>query len=139
MRLRHHDDVTDDQVQGDLAVVVPWWSRVAATAPANVAGLWFGMTDLASGSGVTRHLYVAGCHSFDPADEMAEWATDYCWWPDDRYVLASNLAAIPDSAYLKALDHAAALIEALQPQDTLGVKGVAVGFDDGDFRVVWPH
>jgi hypothetical protein len=64
-------------------------------------------------------------------------ATDYCWWPDGRYVLLPDLAAIPDSAYLVALDHAAALVAALRPQDALRVKGVAVGFDDGDFRVVW--
>lgn len=116
-----------------------WWEQLATTAPATTAGLWFGITNLLSGSRTTRHLYVAGCPSFDPADATAEWATDYSWWPDDRYVVAPHLAAIPDSSFVEVLDHAAALVQALRPQETLEVRGVAVGFDDGDFRVVWPQ
>jgi hypothetical protein len=135
--LRQDDVVPDEYLQRDLGVARRWWEAVATTAPANVVGLWFGMTDLSTATGVARHLYVAGCSLFDAADDSAEWATDYCWWPDDRYVLLPDLAAIPDSAYLDALTHATALVGALRPQDTLGVKGVAVGFDDGDFKVVW--
>jgi hypothetical protein len=131
--------VSDDLVTQDLAVVRQWWEQVAPTAPATVAGLWFGMTDLASASGTTRHLYVAGCPTFDPADETGEWATEYCWWPDDRYVVAPNLATIPESSLTDVLQHAAALVTALRPQETLVVKGAAVGFDDGDFQVVWPQ
>jgi hypothetical protein len=85
-----------------------------------------------------RHGSQRGAARSDAADETAEWATDYCWWPDDRYVLAPALAGLPSSEFTQVLDHAVTLIERLGPQDAVPVQGVAVGFDDGDFRVTWP-
>ena len=37
------------------------------------------------------------------------------------------------------LDYAAAVIRRLRPHADVGVDGVAVGFDDGGFVVVWPE
>jgi hypothetical protein len=35
------------------------------------------------------------------------------------------------------LDYAAALVRVVVSHDALGVEGVAVGFDDGDFTIIW--
>jgi len=130
--------VPTDDVDRDLEAVSQWWKRLAPQAPQGVVGLWFGITDLAAKNGVSRHLYVAGCPTFDAGDETAEWATDYCWRPEDRYVQAPALAGLPASDFAEVLDHAVTLLERLRPQDAVPVQGVAVGFDDGDFRVTWP-
>lgn len=118
----------------DQEVLERWWAGLPETVPAAVRGLWFGMTDLAgSVSEWPRHLYVAGCPSYDPEDGTAEWATDYCWWPE-HYVFLPTVAAIPDSHFRDALELAADLVRRLDPLARLDqVEGGAVGFDDGDF------
>jgi hypothetical protein len=121
----------------DRDVVVGWWRGLVASVPPTVIGLWFGLVELAFADGSSaRHLSVAGCPSFDPDDDSAEWATEYCWWPEGRYVLVPGLAALDDSDPAAVLEYAAELVREL-PDDTVpGVLGVATGFDDGDFRLV---
>lgn len=133
----HDGGVAHPDLIVDLAVLSPWWESLSAKAPSGVVGLWFGMTELVGTVGNGRHLYVAGCPTFDADDISAEWATSYCWWPEGRYVCPPQLTAFADSDHLQALRHAADLVIALRPQDAIPVDGVAVGFDDGDFRVTW--
>jgi len=79
-------------------------------------------------------MYVAGTPTFDADDETAEWATEYVWEPQGRYVVLPVLAALPDEPYDNVLRHAAEVIGALGPWPD-GI-GVAAGFDDGDFALV---
>jgi hypothetical protein len=122
----------------DHALITSWWERVGTLTPADVRGLWFGLAYLVFADiDPCRYLYVAGCPTFDADDETAEWTTEYCWWPDDRYVLLPTLAAIPDQRYVEALDFAADLVRRLQPiGNAPHVQGAAVGFDDGDFVLI---
>jgi len=125
------------QERADRDVVVGWWLGLAATVPATVVGLWFGLVELDSPDGASaRHLYVAGCPSFDPDDDSAEWATEYCWWPDGRYVLIPGLAALHDREPAAVLEYAAELVRTLNAHMVPGVRGVATGFDDGDFLLI---
>jgi hypothetical protein len=83
-----------------------------------------------------RHLYVAGCPRFDPDDESAEWATEYCWWPAGRYILIPGLAALDDREPAVVLEYAAELVRTLDAHAVSGVRGLATGFDDGDLLLV---
>ncbi|MEP7158991.1 MAG: hypothetical protein ABI797_06155 [Chloroflexota bacterium] len=122
----------------DLFVVREWWSALAPNLPDGIAALWFGITDLVVDDRRQRTLYVAGSDRFDPQDPSGDWAgPPYAWWPDDRYVAPPGLAALPDDDYRAVLDYAAALVRSILPPNGLAVDGVAVGFDDGDFTVVW--
>ena len=109
-----------------------WWADVRRSAPAVLAGLWFGLVELAPDG---WHLYVAGTAEFDADDETAEWAVGpYAWWPKDRYLPLPDVGELPlGEAVAKASD----LVRSIAPWDDLGVAGVAVGFDDGDFTVVF--
>jgi hypothetical protein len=112
--------------------VEQWWSRVAATAPDHLSGLWFGLTELSPGG---WHLYVAGTETFDPDDETAEWATGpYAWWPDDRYFPFAEIATV---GVAEAVERAAEVVRGIAPWTDVLVQGVATGFDDGDFQVVY--
>ena len=53
------------------------------------------------------------------------------------YVALPGLIAIPDADHGAALEHAVALVRGPRPRDALGVSGVVVGFDDGDFVITW--
>lgn len=122
---------------GDLDVLRAWWAGLAPSVPPETRGLWFGMVDLVEGAAAVRHLYVAGCPVFDPDDE-GDWACEYCWWPAGRYVLLPGLASLPDRPYQAVLGAAADLVRRLEPAAGVEhVEGVAVGFDDGDFEIVW--
>jgi hypothetical protein len=95
------------------------------------------VVDLVDGAATVRHLYVAGCPDFDPGDE-GDWASEHCWWPDGRYILLPGLASLPDRPYEAVLEVVADLVRRLEPAATVdGVQGVGVGFDDGDFEIVW--
>jgi hypothetical protein len=125
------------QAEADRDAVVGWWLGLAASMPATVLGLWFGLVELAGTDGAAaRHLYVAGCPSFDPDDGSAEWATEYCWWPEGGYVLIPGLAALDDREPAVVLEYAAELVQTLDAHGVPGVRGVATGFDDGDFLLV---
>ena len=120
-----------------LVTLVSWWSRLAPLVAEETRGLWFGMVDLDVDDAAKRHLYVAGCPTFDPDDE-GDWACEYCWWPDERYVLLPSLAAFPDVQHGIALQAAVDLVRTLDPTRSVPqVEGVGVGFDDGDFEIVW--
>lgn len=123
-------------VEEDVAAVRAWWDALAEDVPADVEALWFGLTELETDAGAVRHLYVAGCPGFDAADDAGDWATDYVWWPEGRYVSPPNLAAHPGD-YPAVLRHAAAVVTRLAPQHDASVQGVAVGFDEGDFTVTY--
>jgi hypothetical protein len=125
------------QERADRDVVVGWWLGLVASVPPTVVGLWFGLVELAGTGGASaRHLYVAGCPSFDPDDDSAEWATEYCWWPEGRYVLVPGLAALDDREPAAVVEYAAGLVRGLNAHTVPGVLGVATGFDDGDFLLV---
>lgn len=96
--------------------------------------MWFGVVELAN---PVRgwHLYVVGTETFDPNDETAEWAVpDYAWRPEAGYLADPDLGQLPAQA---ALDHAVAVVRSIEPWRDIPVLGVAVGFDDGDFEVVY--
>ena len=44
---------------------------------------------------------------------------------------------MPDADTRQLLEHAAAVVTVLAPQTLVDVRGVAVGFDDGDFVITW--
>ena len=129
------EDVFMQPSDRDLDVLQDWWGRLAPAVPADAKGLWFGITDLVQG-GAVRTLYVAGCPTFDPSDASGEWATDYCWWPADRYVTLADFAMLPDEPHQEVLAYAAALVRSLDPAQAAEVEGAAVGFDDGDLVLV---
>lgn len=117
-----------------VRVAEAWWQRLAPTAPSGLGGLWFGIVELASPS-TGWHLYVAGTETFDAEDETAEWAVpDYAWWPEDRY---TPIPVDPDEDYEVTLGRVADLVRDLAPWEAVPVAGVAVGYDDGDFEIVY--
>jgi hypothetical protein len=110
------------------------WGRVAPEVSSDSKGLWFGITDLVQG-GARRTLYVAGCPTFEPADSSGEWATDYCWWPADRFVALADFP-MPGQPYQDVLACAAALVRSLDLTKVPNVEGAAVGVDDGDLVIL---
>lgn len=129
------EDVLVPPTDRDLEVLHEWWGRVAPGIPSGVKGLWFGITELIHG-GAIRTLYVAGCPSFDSTDSSGEWATEYCWWPEDRYVTLADFAMLPDQPYNAVLAYATNLVRSLEPTRLPNVDGAAVGFDDGDLVIL---
>jgi len=119
----------------DLEVLRGWWRRNAPEVPREAKGLWFGITELVHG-GALRTLYIAGCPTFDRMDPGGDWATDYCWWPEDRYVTLADFALIPDEPFQDVLAYAADSVRALDFSGIPTVEGAAVGFDDGDFVIL---
>lgn len=110
-----------------------WRSRLRAVAPEQVAGLWFGLTELSPGG---WHLYVAGTETFDLDDETAEWATGpYVWWPEHRYLA---MPEVEEASVADAIEVATRVVRRLAPWADIEVDGIAVGFDDGDFVVIHP-
>lgn len=128
--------VSQSDLKRDSTIINSWWKSQAEQLPISVAGLWFGITNLAAGGRPARTLYVAGCPAFEANDPTAEWATDYCWWPDDRYVNLPDLAAFRDSQQSEILVHGAALVRTLTATLPTHIEGLAVGFDSGDFRLI---
>jgi hypothetical protein len=129
------EDVLVQPTERDLEVLRDWWGRTALKVPPDVTGLWFGITELVRDRPL-RTLYVAGCPAFDPEDSDGDWATDYCWWPADRYVTLADFAMLPDQPYQDVLAYAAGLVRSLDPSRVPNVEGVAVGFDDGDLVIL---
>jgi hypothetical protein len=76
-----------------------------------------------------------GLSGFDSTDETADWAAyPYAWRPDGGYL------PFPDAGVLaasEAVAEAVVLVRALAPWEDLPVDGVAAGFDDGDFEIVY--
>ena len=111
---------------------------MARDAPSGLGGIWFGLTELVMTAKPRRTLYVAGTSTFDATDATGDWAVpDHAWSPEGRYVSLKGLAALPDHESSAVLRYAADLVCALAPQDDVDVAGIGVGFDDGDFLVVW--
>ena len=70
--------------------------------------------------------------------DCGDWATEYCWWPDGRYVALASLASLPGESLADVLATACDLVRKLDPAAHLDeVRGVGVGFDDGDVEIVW--
>lgn len=116
-----------------------WWLDLAATLPSDVQGLWFGLFVQASaGSPAEHRMYVSGTASFE-ADDGGDWASDYTWEPDGRYVRLPGLAAVPTSDWQQALRHTVAVVTSVEPWRTSpdSLVGVGIGFDDGDVTVAW--
>ena len=119
--------------QMTIGRAMDWWKVLGAEAPSGLEGLWFGLVQLSDGG---WHIYVAGTATFDADDENADWAVGpYAWWPEtpDRYFPfpQADTDSIED-----ALDAAADFVRDLAPWATMPVRGVATGFDAGDFRIV---
>jgi hypothetical protein len=123
----------------DVANLAKWWADHAANVPADVHGLWFGLADLVGDDGAVRHcMYVAGTPDF-AADDGGDWACEYVWESSDRYLQLDGLAAIKLNDWMAAVEHAKAVVAAVRPWETGpgDLRGVGVGFDDGDVHVVW--
>ncbi|WP_433335426.1 hypothetical protein [Spirillospora sp. CA-294931] len=108
-----------------------WWKALleqAAGAPPTIRALWFGLAATDTG----WDLYVTGCDVFDPDDDLGDWACDPTWWPDNNSVPLPGTTEDP-------LEHAAKLVYALSPEESWPspLQGIAVGYDDGDFTLVW--
>ena len=117
-----------------VRVAEAWWQQLAATAPTGLSGLWFGIVELALPT-EGWHLYVAGTDTFDPEDETAEWAVpDYAWWPEGRY---TPIPVDPEEDFDVTLRKVANLVRHLAPWEAVPVAGVAVGYDDGGFEIVY--
>lgn len=81
------------------------------------------------------HLYVAGTETFDGEGETAEWAVaEYAWWPDNRYF---QLPEAQGASHAQRLQEGVQIVKALALWRDVPVAGVAVGFDDGDFEIVF--
>ena len=116
-----------------------WWHKVSGTAPARLAGLWFGLVELADGG---WHLYVAGTDQFDAGDDTGDWAVGPYAWNDPvtyrndpgAYHPVPEIEALTTSG---AVDHIGRIVRALAPWRDIHVDGVAAGFDAGDFAIVY--
>ncbi|MEQ8436114.1 MAG: hypothetical protein RIB65_01385 [Ilumatobacter fluminis] len=126
-------------LRNDVAALADWWSGHSASLTEDVRGLWFGLFGRVGADGEPTHaLYVTGAPSFEFGDG-GNWACGSVCEPTDRYVQLDGLAAIDPADWQAALDHAVALVSAVEPWQSSphGVVGVGVGFDDGDVAVVW--
>lgn len=126
-------------IESDIAVLNRWWIEHASDVPQEAVGLWFGIADIVARDGTTRcTMYVAATADFDPNDG-GDWASDYVWEPPDRYLELDGLAAIGAQDWVNAVEHAVAVVQAVRPWETApqALRGVGVGFDDGDVHIVW--
>ena len=126
-------------LESDVEALADWWSTHSASVTDDVHGLWFGLVDLVTNGGDPRHtMYVAGTPSFDP-DDGGDWACEYVWEPTDQYVKLDGLSDIAAADWQAAVQHAVALVSEVKPWLTCphDLRGVGVGFDDGDVHVVW--
>jgi hypothetical protein len=122
----------------DIDLARTWWLGLAPSIPSDVRGLWFGLFVTTSTSPNEHQMYVGGTPTFATRDG-GDWACDYIWQPDARYLHLPGLAAIPTTDWQSALDHAVMVVTTVGPwQSAPGdVAGVGVGFDDGDVVIVW--
>lgn len=126
-------------IDSDAASLARWWVDHAASVTDGVRGLWFGLADLVGDDGAVRHcMYVAGTPDLAAADGD-DWACEYLWEPSDRYLQLDGLAAINLNDWVGAVEHALAVVSAVRPWETgpRDLRGVGVGFDDGDVNIVW--
>jgi hypothetical protein len=126
----------------DLQHLDEWWSALLhdAEQTSDVVALWFGLVELRRDGSSRWELYVAGCGSFDAHDESGDWATDNVWIPEQRYLHLAGLDELATRPYKEMLAYAKHLIEELVPQESWTgppLRGVAVGFDDGDFEITF--
>jgi hypothetical protein len=89
-------------------------------------------------------LYVAGTDQFDANDDTGDWAAGpYCWNdPAGHQNDPSTYHPIPEIATLPpsdAVDYVAQLVRDLAPWQEIPVDGVAAGFDEGDFAIIYTH
>ena len=123
----------------DSEKLASWWRDRRGDVTADVRGLWFGLFT-GIGPDNTEHfaMYVAGTPAFDPGDG-GDWACDYVWLPEDRYLRLDGLASIPIANWPAAVEHVLSVVRKVAPWDTApeSVLGAGVGFDDGDMHVVW--
>jgi hypothetical protein len=84
-----------------------------------------------------HQMYVAGTPTL-ATDDGCDWACDYIWQPEARYLRLPGLAAIPTTDWQGALVHAVSVLTPVGPwESSAGVAGVGVGFDGGDVIVIW--
>lgn len=143
---------------GDAAALRVWLAGVLAEQPpsAEVAAYWFGLAHRAGeNQEESCQLYLSGSTCFDPADPMCGWAcwTDDTYLPEGRYadspvlrelyrlVKETDVALLAE--YALCLGYAALAVReacaGIGPHLLLGSRswrGVAVGFDEGDFLLV---
>src|SRR3954449_5130296 len=128
----------------DEELLHDWWLSVAeekqeGAGAGAVVALWFGLVELLRGDRSRWGMYAVGCGSFDPVDRAGDWRTEICWIPEGRYLFLPGLDARRERPYRDMLIHAANLIERAEPQESWfpPLRGVAVGFDDGDFVITF--
>jgi len=145
-------------IESDITHLQNWLQDVLLSEPPpqNITGFWFGLIEAVLDNGdQTEILYIAGSDEFVPDDDSADWACDPVYFPENRYVRSSVIDDIYQllhaqdgeivslGEYLFFLGYAGLLLRQILPKiDTsllLGseaTRGVAVGFDDGDFIIV---
>jgi hypothetical protein len=119
-----------------------WWTALLGEArqASDVVALWFGLVELRRDGGSRWELYVVGCRSFKAHDRSGDWATDVVWIPEQRYLHLRGLDELAERPYKEMLAHVKQLVEELTPQDSWPgppLRGVAAGFDDGDFEITF--
>jgi hypothetical protein len=108
-----------------------WWEQLLKPIPDGLQGLWFGLAEFEPGG---WQIYAAGTDRFDADDASAEWAVGpYAWWPQERF----PVPRVGDLPVREAVEYAAELVRGAAPWRDIAVRGVAVGFDGGDFVLVF--
>ncbi len=112
--------------------ITDWLTRASKTdVPVQVIGLNIGLFETADG----YNMYLACCDVFDEDD--SDWACSECYEHPLRYLKLPSLKSV----YPKWDDFQEAVIAVVKPfmaSDTLQgnwfgrMKGITVGFDDGD-------
>jgi len=123
----------------DNRMTAEWFAALTPQIPPGVKGLLFGLTALVAEGGPSTRLYLCGLESFDADDPDGDWSTDITWWPDVRYAPAADLASFDPNQWKAAVGHAVVVVAEVAPPPNVPetVKGVAVGWDDGDLTIVW--
>jgi len=144
--------------EGDVTRLAQWLEAVLTNEPPaeNIQAFWFGLYNpITDDQDTSCDLYLSGSVDFDPEDETGDWT---CWeqdsyLPDQKYahsqVLDSiyKLVAGKDEAeigeYVLCLGYACLAIrevcDKIESRLLLGTRkwrGVAAGFDSGDFIVL---
>ncbi len=141
----------------DTPLLKQWIKSLLKNDPPSdsIVAFWFGLSDELLKDGSDRwSLYVIGSTEFDPRDTTGDWAciTDESWQPEGRYANSAVLTEIsrllsPGGSdvnevgdYVLCLGFAGltikAVMNAIDYDDTTTSKGIAVGFDEGDFIIL---
>jgi hypothetical protein len=157
-RHSHWNRVRSLAFADDVKNLCVWLAKVLTESPPppSIKGLWFGLFEPIQPNGrATCGFSVAGSKRFDPHDLSGEWAAGPCdYFPEGRYASSAVLKALYElghrrgglgqlADYLGCFGYAAfavaELCRTIEPRTLIGKakrRGVAVGFDSGDFILI---